>query len=111
MNAARYKLMLSYLPGMAAIVNSFQSSEVQVSVYESLMEALNVRMDAEAPGAGQGSSSRKRTAAAEAPATRTPTVTFTTGPADSGVFATDVAHDLEDGDSIHNLMEQHATLP
>ena len=111
MNAARYKLMLSYLPGMAAIVNSFQSPEVQVSVYESLMEALNVRMDAEVPGAGQGSSSRKRTAAAETPAARTPTVTFTTGPADSGVFATDVAHDLEDGDSIHNLMEQHATLP
>lgn len=112
MNAARYKLMLSYLPGMAAIVNSFQSPAVQVSVYESLMEALNVRMEAESPGAGQGASSRKRGATASQ-AARTPTVTFTTEPADSGVIAadSDVAHDLEDGDSIHTLMEQHATLP
>lgn len=110
MNAARYKLMLSYLPGMAAIVNSFQSAEVQRSVYESLMEALNVRMDAESPGAGSGSNGRPRVSNS---APRQPAVTAAAPSSDSDVIANggDLAHDLEEGDSIHSLMEQHASLP
>lgn len=109
MNAARYKLMLSYLPGMAAIVNSFQSSDVQRSVYESLMEALNVRMDAESPGAGLAPNGRPRVTNS---ATRPPAVAAHAA-TDSGVLASDdeLAHDLEEGDSIHSLMEQHASLP
>lgn len=109
MNAARYKLMLSYLPGMAAIVNSFQSPEVQRSVYESLMEALNVRMDAESPGAGSATNGRQRVSSSPA---RPPAVTAMSA-SDSDVIAAvdDLAHDLEEGDSIHSLMEQHASLP
>jgi hypothetical protein len=110
MNAARYKLMLSYLPGMAAIVNSFESPEVQRSVYESLMEALNVRMDAESPGAGADSNNRHRTSSK---VSRTPPVKVAAS-TDSDVIATigDLAHDLKEGDSIHSLMmEQHVALP
>ena len=107
MNAARYKLMLSYLPGMAAIVNSFQSPEVQQAVYSSLMEALNVRMDAEAPGAGMPPTPRARVSAPKPPPAA---VKHAPADTDSGVLDADgdVAHDLEEGDSIHTLMEQHA---
>ena len=107
MNAARYKLMLSYLPGMAAIVNSFQSLEVQQAVYASLMEALNVRMDAESPGSGATSSQRSRVSAPKPPVSA---VKLAPADPDSGVLDADgdVAHDLEEGDSIHALMEQHA---
>ncbi len=111
MNAARYKLMLSYLPGMAAIVNSFQSPEVQRSVYESLMEALNVRMDAESPGAGMPSGTNSRQRAANS--TPRPPAMAKPASSDSTVIssADELAHDLEEGDSIHSLMEQHASLP
>lgn len=109
MNPARYKLMLSYLPGMAAIVNSFQSPEVQRSVYESLMEALNVRMDAESPGAGTATHGRQRVSSSAA---RPPAVTaMSTSDSDVIAAVEDLAHDLEEGDSIHSLMEQHASLP
>lgn len=110
MNAARYKLMLSYLPGMAAIVNSFQSPEVQRSVYESLMDALNVRMDAESPGAGTPATNGRQRVSSST--TRPPAVT-SSAPPDSDVISTvgDLAHELEEGDSIHSLMEQHASLP
>ncbi len=109
MNAARYKLLLSYLPGMASIVNSFQSPDVQKAVYESLMEALNVRMDAENPGSGAASNGRKRTSNG----TSRPAAVSIAMQSDSDVIATvdDLAHDLEEGDSIHSLMEQHASLP
>lgn len=109
MNAARYKLMLSYLPGMAAIVNSFQAPEVQRAVYESLMEALNVRLDAENPGSGTSVSRQRVAASVPMKATIRPAVLS----ADSGVIGPDddLAHDLEEGDSIHTLMEQHSTLP
>lgn len=109
MNAARYKLMLSYLPGMASIVNSFQSTEVQLAVYQSLMEALNVRMEAETPGAGAAINGRKRAVNG----TPRAVAVNTSMPSDTDVIANvdDLAHDLEEGDSIHSLMEQHASLP
>jgi hypothetical protein len=109
MNPARYKLMLSYLPGMASIVNSFQSPEVQRAVYEQLMEALNVRMDAESPGAGPASNGRQRVSnTAKRPAAMSSRMST-----DSDVIATvdDLAHELEEGDSIHSLMEPNASLP
>ena len=83
MNAARYKLMLSYLPSMAVIVNSFQSPEVQQAVFASLMEALNVRMDADAPGTGVSSAARPRVAAPKPPATL---VKLAPADSDSGVL-------------------------
>jgi hypothetical protein len=43
MTSARYKTLLAYLPGMASVVNSFQSQEVQLAVYNNLMDALNER--------------------------------------------------------------------
>ena len=109
MNAARYKLMLSYLPGMASIVNSFQSPDVQRAVYEHLMEALNVRMDAESPGSGAASNGRHRVSSS---ATR-PAAVSSRVSTDSDVIATvdDLAHELEEGDSIHSLVEQNASLP
>ncbi len=110
MNAARYKLMLSYLPGMAAIVNSFQSPDVQKAVYDSLMDALNVRLEAELPGAGKTSSSRNR--ASNTVPSRS-SVTNSTRSTDSGVIHAidEIAHDLAEGDSIHSIEEQHSSLP
>lgn len=43
----RYRSLLSHLPGMAAVVNSFQSDQVQIAVYEALMTALASKLDAE----------------------------------------------------------------
>ena len=111
MNAARYKLMLSYLPGMAAIVNSFQSPDVQKAVYESLMDALDVRLEAEAPGAGKATTNRQRvpSVAAARAAVKESIVT-----PDSGVIHAidEIAHDLAEGDSIHSVIEQqHSSLP
>ena len=40
-NSNRYKVLLSYLPGMATVVNSFDSDAVQQQVYNMLIEALN----------------------------------------------------------------------
>lgn len=110
MNAARYKLMLSYLPGMAAIVNSFQSPEVQAAVYESLMEALNIRLEAELPGAGKTSSTRSRAAATTPARSAVRNSILST---DSAVINAidEIAHDLAEGDSIHSIEEQHSALP
>lgn len=110
MNAARYKLMLSYLPGMAAIVNSFQAPEVQRAVYEQLMEALNVRLEAESPGAGSASSTRKRSAL-DSPVRNA--IRNNASPTDSDVVSPDVeiAHDLVEGESIHAMLERDPSLP
>lgn len=110
MNPARYKLMLSYLPGMAAIVNSFQAPDVQRAVYDSLMDALNVRLDAEIPGAGATVPGKTRGAAT------TPLRSQIKHPAlasDPDVIAAvdDIAHDLEEGDSIHAIAGHNSTLP
>lgn len=47
MAQCRYKTLLSYLPGMATVVNAFDSPAVQESVFQDLMLALNVRMEQE----------------------------------------------------------------
>ncbi len=75
MSSARYKRLLTNLPSMAAIVNAFQSTEVQVQVYSSLIDALD---EADRPNGEQRSS--RRNGAAE------------------------VEHDLVEGDSIHSMV-------
>ncbi len=41
MSSARYKTLTSYLPGMASIVNSFHSPDVQMNVFRLLVDALD----------------------------------------------------------------------
>ena len=40
MSSAQYRRLLTNLPSMAVVVNSFQSSEVQLAVYRTLMDSL-----------------------------------------------------------------------
>jgi hypothetical protein len=47
MTPDRYKTLLSYLPGMATVVNAFSSPEVQRVVFDELLQSLNVRMEHE----------------------------------------------------------------
>ncbi len=84
MSALRYKTLLSYLPGMASVVNTFQSPEVQNAVYEKLMEALEGKLQSEGIGPiGLVPPSRERKRSLP--------------PADPN----EVTHDLVEGDSIH----------
>lgn len=48
MNAMRWKLLQAYLPSVAAVVNSFESTEVQLRVFETLVAALDEKTLAEA---------------------------------------------------------------
>ena len=79
MSSARYKKLLANLPAMAAVVNSFQSPEVQKAVYEALMDSLNQQ-----DGLSESIIMRRSAAVAASEA------------------AGD-AHDLVEGDSIHSL--------
>lgn len=82
MSPQRYKILLTYLPGMASVVNAFDSAQVQNSVYEVLMEALDCKLQNE--GLGQNSMD-DRPALVHAP------------PLSNG----SLAHDLVEGESIH----------
>ncbi|MDX1966058.1 MAG: hypothetical protein SFV23_02695 [Planctomycetaceae bacterium] len=59
MSVCRYKNLMSYLPGMASVVNAFQSAEVQAEVYRELMKALEMRLEQDgvppAPTGGRAS--------------------------------------------------------
>lgn len=80
MSPQRYRALLSYLPGMAVVVNSFQSPDVQRQVYNDLMKALDVKLDQE----GNGTDSRGASKS----------------PSPNGAHG-EVAHDLIEGGSIH----------
>lgn len=84
MSPQRYRALLSYLPGMAVVVNSFQSAEVQKQVYDELLQALNVKLDQE----GAGPETRSVTRRAEVNGKSN---------AEDG----ELAHDLVEGASIH----------
>jgi hypothetical protein len=89
MKTARWKVLMAYLPGMASVVNSFQSPQVQLAVFESLMSALDEKTDAEdglANGSAKPSSARSARRRVEP------------------LSDTELTHDLVDGDSIHALM-------
>ena len=40
MSSAQYRRLLTNLPSMAVVVNSFQATEVQLAVYRTLMDSL-----------------------------------------------------------------------
>jgi hypothetical protein len=84
MSPQRYRALLSYLPGMAVVVNSFQSAEVQRQVYDELIQALNVKLDSEGAGPDVRGSAKKSIA---------------NGKPASG--DSDIAHELVEGTSIH----------
>lgn len=88
MSSLRYKTLLSYLPGMASVVNTFESSQVQNAVYEKLMEALEGKLQSEGIGSPVESLNLRDLKR------------FT--PSSVAVAAGgEVAHDLVEGDSIH----------
>lgn len=75
-----YRKLLSNLPSMASVVNSFESSEVQLEVYKTLIQALNTT-----DSASSGSS--------------------TSAPARAGNVDENgvVSHDILDGGNIHSV--------
>ena len=83
MSPLRYKTLLTYLPGMASVVNAFDSPQVQTSVYEVLMDALDSKLEIE--GLGRGNSTEPRSSLAQVAASG------------SG----ELTHELVEGDSIH----------
>ena len=93
MSSSRWRVLTAYLPGIASVVNSFQSTEVQMAVYQSLINALDEKTDAEDAHA----MSKVR-----APANRGRLATDR----DVTVSASDseLAYDIVDGESIHSLM-------
>jgi hypothetical protein len=96
MSPLRYKTLLTYLPGMASVVNAFDSPQVQNSVYEVLMDALDSKLDTE--GLGRGTSEDR------------PPLNHVM-PASNG----ELAHELVEGESIHadqprKLMKSASTV-
>ena len=59
MSSAQYRRLLTNLPSMAVVVNSFQSSEVQLAVYRTLMESL-MEATADDPPAPRSAKPRSR---------------------------------------------------
>ncbi len=93
MSSSRWRVLTAYLPGIASVVNSFQSPEVQLAVYQSLIKALDEKTeaeDAQAIAKSRASASRGRPAQAR-------DVTI-------GAPESDLAYDIVDGESIHALM-------
>lgn len=86
MSSQRYKRLLTNLPSMAAVVNAFHSPEVQLSVYRSLIDALE---DALAEGDSRESPVHRTSIAAGQRLSGN-------GKLDSGPLA-----DLVEGESIH----------
>lgn len=82
MSVARCKLLMSYLPGIAAVVNSFQSPEVQLSVFQALIRELE---DADDDVRARRHREKARDALANSD--------------------TELAHDIVEGESIHALAE------
>lgn len=91
MALCRYKTLLSYLPGMATVVNAFDSPVVQEVVFKDLMQALQIRIEQEGvpplPRKGDIRSVAELKNLVEQAAE-----------GDS-----EIAHDLVSGDSIHSV--------
>ena len=93
MSSSRWRVLTAYLPGIASVVNSFQSPEVQLAVYQSLITALDEKTDAEDAQAA----AKARTASARGrSATERDVVTSS--------HDSDLAYDIVDGESIHSMM-------
>ncbi|RLS58652.1 MAG: hypothetical protein DWH91_01895 [Planctomycetota bacterium] len=78
MSSANYRRLLTNLPSMAAVVNSFQSEEVQLAVYRVLVDSL-LEATADEPSASAIRSSRSRSRPNE------------------------IEHELVEGDNIHSI--------
>ena len=93
MSSSRWRVLTAYLPGIASVVNSFQSPEVQLSVYQSLMSALDEKTEAEDAHAAavkaRSSSSRGRS---------------TSEREVSSTQESELAYDIVEGESIHAMM-------
>ena len=92
MSASRWRVLTAYLPGIASVVNSFQSPEVQLAVYQSLMQALDEKTEAEEAQAA----AKSRSPSKGKPATDRETV--------AGGQDSELAYDIVDGESIHAMM-------
>lgn len=92
MSASRWRVLTAYLPGIASVVNSFQSPEVQLSVYQALMQALDEKTEAEEAHAAAKSRSASRGKLA------------TDREASTTQQDSELAYDIVDGESIHALM-------
>ena len=90
-SSSRWRILTAYLPGIASVVNSFQSNDVQVAVYQELMKALDEKTESE-----------------EMPATaskaRSSRGGKSTGRDAVSSSDTDLAYDIVEGESIHALM-------
>lgn len=82
MSPLRYKTLLTYLPGMASVVNAFAAPQVQSAVYDMLMDALNTKLETE--GLGLDAVDKR------------PPLTQRRSPANG-----ELTHELVEGESIH----------
>lgn len=90
MSASRWRVLTAYLPGIASVVNSFQSPEVQLAVFQSLMQALDEKTEAE----------EAQLAAAKSKS-RAPKKVEREEVSESD---SELAFDIVEGESIHSLM-------
>lgn len=93
MSSSRWRVLTAYLPGIASVVNSFQSPEVQLAVYQSLIEALDEKTEAEE---AQAASKARASSSRSKPMLEREVVTSSQD--------SDLAYDIVDGESIHTLM-------
>lgn len=93
MSSSRWRVLTAYLPGIASVVNSFQSPEVQLAVYQSLITALDEKTDAED---AQAAAKARTTSSRGRSATERDVVTSS--------HDSDLAYDIVDGESIHSMM-------
>jgi hypothetical protein len=91
MSSTHYKQLISYMPSMAAVVNSFQSPEVQLVAFQRLIgaldDALNIKPNSEPPKLSRSAS--------------TPSSRNGHGSGDSDI---EITHDLVEGESIHSAI-------
>ena len=86
MSAVLYKTYLTNLPSMAAVVNAFDSPEVQRAVFDVLIESFQQRLASELSNASGVSTSSTARSKNEKP------------PEEE-----DLTHELVDGESIHSF--------
>ena len=90
MSASRWRVLTAYLPGIASVVNSFQSPEVQLAVFQSLMQALDEKTEAEEAQLAAVKSKSRASKSVSRDA--------------SSDGDSELAYDIVEGESIHALM-------
>ena len=87
MSSLHYKTLLANLPSMAAVVNSFNSPDVQKAVFDVLIESFEQRLASERANLNGSATSRSPRNGADKPTD------------DDG----ELTHELVEGDSIHSF--------